>query len=86
MDAYWDSAQPVFIFSADMWQIIWTKTAASMYVGQQVLGKCKDVEKEVENYGITGKWNIVINAETGDVDKVMKSGDNILKFPVYSLN
>jgi len=51
-----------------------------------VLGKCKDVEKEVENYGITGKWNIVINAETGDVDKVMKSGDNILKFPVYSLN
>lgn len=34
IDAYWDSSQPVFIFSADMWQIIWARTAASRYAGQ----------------------------------------------------
>jgi len=86
MDTYWDSAQPVFILSADMWQVIWARTAASRYAGQQVLGQCKDVEQEVKNYAITGKWAIVIDTETNNMHKVMKSGINVVQIPIYSLN
>ena len=78
MDTYWNSAQPVFIFSENMWQIIWARTAASRYAGQQTLGKCNDVENEIQNYSITGKWATVIDAERDKVCKVMKGGKNVM--------